>query len=195
MYQHLRHLVAPRRCGCVCALLIFSGAAASGCAREPAPQKAPEPAPAQSSAPAQPPTPTPTPAPAPAPAPTPTPAQAPPDATPRTQKPPTQADRVPKTFSVYALSRGKGVPTEAREAQQKVQALVDADRKRGLRVTAEATRIGLEGERRLCVTYENAREGTRALQRARAIVKGVDLVNLVEEPCTPRPKDPEEEEP
>ena len=98
-----------------------------------------------------------------------------------------------KTFAVYTLSRGKGVPPEAREAQQKVQAMVDADRKRGVKVSAETTRIGIEGERRLCVTYENTRDGARALERARAIVKGVDLVRLVEEPCSPSPKSPSKE--
>ena len=101
-----------------------------------------------------------------------------------------------RTFSVYALSRGKGVPPEARASQQKVQEMVDADRQRGVRVTVEATRIGIEGERRLCVTYENSRDGARALERVRAVVKGVDLVNVVEEPCTPPPsKNPKEEEP
>jgi hypothetical protein len=103
---------------------------------------------------------------------------------------------VVKTFSVYALSRGSGVPAEARAAQQKVQALVEADRKRGVRVSVEATVIGIEGERRLCVTYDNPQEGAQALARARAIVNGIDLVNLVEEPCTPRPpSNPKQEEP
>jgi hypothetical protein len=102
---------------------------------------------------------------------------------------------VSKTFSIYALSRGKGVPAEAHDAQQKVQELVETDRKRGIQVKVEATRIGIEGERRLCVTYENPREGARALARVRAIVRGIDLVNLVEEPCTPPSKSPEKEEP
>jgi len=86
---------------------------------------------------------------------------------------------------VYALSRGSGVPPEASEAQLKVQKLAEADRARGVGVTIEITRIGIEGEKRLCVAYQDSRDGDRALERARAIVKGVALVNLVVEPCTP----------
>jgi hypothetical protein len=99
-------------------------------------------------------------------------------------------------FAVYALSRGSGVPAEAREAQGRVEALVEADRKRGLSVTVEARRIGIEGERRLCVSYQNAEEGARAVERARALVAGIDLVNLVEEPCSqPRDNIQNKEEP
>jgi len=99
-----------------------------------------------------------------------------------------------KMFAIYTMSRGRGVPPEAREAEQQVQKLAESDRDRGLRVTVQTTRIGIEGERRLCVTYEDAKEGTRALERARAIVKGVDLVNLVEEPCKPPPPKPKKED-
>jgi hypothetical protein len=99
---------------------------------------------------------------------------------------------VAKSFAVYTLSRGRGVPPAAREAEQQVQKLAEADRERGVRVTIETTRIGIEGERRLCVTYENAQDGTRALERARAIVKGVELVNLVEESCKVPPSKKED---
>jgi hypothetical protein len=92
-----------------------------------------------------------------------------------------------RTFAIYTLSRGKGVPAEAREAQQKVQQLVDDDRARGVSVTVETKRIGIEGERRLCVTYETSGDAARALERVRAVVEGVDLVRLVEEPCTSSP--------
>jgi len=93
--------------------------------------------------------------------------------------------RVPKSFAVYTLSRGAGVPAEAEEAQLKVQKLAEADRKRGMTVSIETTRIGIEGERRLCIAYQDSSNGARALARARAILKGVGLVNLVVEPCTP----------
>jgi hypothetical protein len=90
-----------------------------------------------------------------------------------------------RSFSIYALSRGSGVPPAAREAQQKVQALVESDRGRGVGVNVQATRLGLEGERKLCVTYADAQEAARALERVRALVQGVDLVNVVVEPCGP----------
>lgn len=94
------------------------------------------------------------------------------------------------SFAVYTLSRGAGVPAEAREALEQVTNLVDADRKRGVKVTSETTYIGLEGERRLCAEYEDPKEGTRAWERAGAIVKGVDLVNLAAEPCRKKEETP-----
>ena len=46
------------------------------------------------------------------------------------------------------------------------------------------------------MTYESTQDGARALERVRAIVRGVDLVNLVEEPCTAPPAtSPKKEEP
>ena len=60
---------------------------------------------------------------------------------------------------------------------------MESDRKRGVQVTIQTSYIGLEGEKRLCAEYEDPRDGTRAWERAGAIVKGVDLVNLVAEPC------------
>lgn len=101
-----------------------------------------------------------------------------------------------RTFQLSILSRGSGVPAAAKEAAQQVQKLVDADRARGIQVTVETTRIGIEGERRMCVTYQSAREGGRMFERVRALVKGVDLVNLVEGPCTTPPAaSPKKEDP
>lgn len=103
--------------------------------------------------------------------------------TPKPQ-PPRSAARAPiKSFAVYALSRGKGVPPEAREALRKVVELAEEDQRRGVKVTVTTTRIGIEGETRVCIAYEDPQEGARAYERARAIVKNVDLVNLAVEPC------------
>jgi hypothetical protein len=87
------------------------------------------------------------------------------------------------SFAIYALSRARGVPPEAREALRQVQELVETDQKRGVSVTLETTRIGIEGETRVCVEYRDPGDGTRAYERAKEIVQGVDLVNLVAEPC------------
>jgi len=91
------------------------------------------------------------------------------------------------------------VPPEAREALRRVRELVETDQNRGVSVSVETTRIGIEGEARVCVEYKDPGDGTRAYERARVIVKGVDLVNLVAEPCaTPAPQtgiQKEEEEP
>jgi hypothetical protein len=102
-----------------------------------------------------------------------------------------------RSFSVYALSRGKGVPREARDALAKVREAVEADRGRGVRVSVQSTRLGLEGETRLCATYADPRDAARAYERTQALVKGVDLVNLVAEPCEsggPEPSTQRQEE-
>jgi hypothetical protein len=98
---------------------------------------------------------------------------------------PTPTPAVPFTsFAVFALSRGKGVPPAAREVMLKVTELVDADKRRGVRVEARRTRIGLEGETKLCVEYQNAAEARVAHERIDKLVKDVDLVNLVPGPCS-----------
>lgn len=94
-----------------------------------------------------------------------------------------------KSFAVYGLSRGTGVPPEARDALRQVRKLVETDQNRGLSVSVETIRIGIEGETRVCFDYNDPRDGTRAYERASVIVEGVDLVNLVAEPCaTPIPQ-------
>jgi hypothetical protein len=99
-------------------------------------------------------------------------------------QPPPAPERAPVTsFAVYALSRGKGVPPEAREAQQRVVALAEESRKRGVKVTVTTTRIGIEGETRVCFAYEDPKDGARDYERARDLVKDVDLVNLKVESC------------
>ena len=92
-----------------------------------------------------------------------------------------------KTFTVSALSRGKGVPREAREALASVRKILEEDRARGAAVTWQSTRLGLEGETRLCVRYEDPAAAAEAYARARALVGGIDLVNVAAEPCATAP--------
>ena len=105
--------------------------------------------------------------------------------------PSSNAPRSVKSFAVYVLSRGSGVPSKAREALRKVRALVEKDQKRGIGVTIETTRIGIEGETRMCIDYKKAADGRLAYDRVRVIVKGIDLVNLVAEPCAKNEKQEE----
>lgn len=130
---------------------------------------------------------------APPPAPTPQPVPAPevPADEPTTTAPTTVTNApAPQTapapvpsFSVYTLSRGKGVPDEAREALRRIVELAEEQQRRGVKVQVTTTRIGIEGETRACIAYEDPQEGTRAYENAKNIVKNVDLVNLTIEPC------------
>jgi hypothetical protein len=94
------------------------------------------------------------------------------------------ADKSVPSFAIYTLSRGKGVPPQARAALRQALELAELDLKHGVRVTIETTRIGLEGETRLCIDYKDSKRGTQAYERVRAMVKGIDLINVVPEPCT-----------
>lgn len=104
----------------------------------------------------------------------------------REQKQPTVTEPAVKSFALYTLSRAQGVPPEAREALRKVQALLEEERSRGVVVKVQSTRIGLEGETRLCAEFEDGAAGGAAFRRASAMVEGVELVNLVVEPCGER---------
>lgn len=92
-------------------------------------------------------------------------------------------DEAVTSFALYTLSRGRGVPPEAREALEKVSALLEEERSRGVAIELYRNRIGLEGETRLCAEFEDAAAFGEVFRRAQEIVAGVDLVNLVAEPC------------
>lgn len=90
----------------------------------------------------------------------------------------------PVSFSVYTLSRGAGVPQAAREALQTTRELLEKERQRGTIARLEETRIGLEGERRLCVEIDDRAAGQRLLEHVRALAKDTELFDVVEEPCS-----------
>lgn len=87
------------------------------------------------------------------------------------------------SFALYVLSRGTGVPAPARQAMQRVRGLLEEARQRGDVLSLVQTRIGLEGETRLCATFATPDAARDAWVQARRFVEGADLVNLVIEPC------------
>lgn len=89
-----------------------------------------------------------------------------------------------ESFAVYALSRGQGVPEEARDALKRIEELVEADRERGAEVSTQRERIGIEGETRFCAAYQDSEAATATFRRAEELIEGVDLINLVAEPCS-----------
>ena len=50
----------------------------------------------------------------------------------------------------------------------------------------ERTRIGLEGETRLCAEFTDAAVAREMLERVRSIAQGIELLNVTEEPCPGR---------
>lgn len=86
-------------------------------------------------------------------------------------------------FAVYALSRGKGVPEPTRGAFRKARTLLEGAKTRGEVKWLKETRIGLEGETRLCVEAKDVAAARALLRELRAIAENVELLNVVVEPC------------
>jgi hypothetical protein len=86
-------------------------------------------------------------------------------------------------FAVYALSRGKGVPEPTRGALRKAHTLLKGAKTRGEVKWLKETRIGLEGETRLCVEAKDVAAARALLRELRAIGEKVELFNVVVEPC------------
>jgi hypothetical protein len=91
---------------------------------------------------------------------------------------------VSASFAVYALSRGRGVPEATRSAWQAVWTMLEDARREGKVARLRQTRIGLEGEVRLCAEFSDPRRAREMLERAREVGKSVELLNVVEEPCS-----------
>lgn len=87
------------------------------------------------------------------------------------------------SFSVYALSRGSGVPDAALSVLERVRSDIERMQRENVSVRISEERIGLEGEIRLCVEFESEDAARTAWRHAVAIAAGVDLVSLKVEPC------------
>ena len=94
------------------------------------------------------------------------------------------ADTAGAEFALYALSRGKGVPEATRDAFEKANAYLEESRQSGEVLSLRKTRIGLEGETRLCVQAKDAAAARALQEEVRAIARDVELFNIVEEPCS-----------
>lgn len=94
------------------------------------------------------------------------------------------ADAPAAEFALYALSRGKGVPAATRAALDNANSLLEDARKNGEVVALTKTRIGLEGETRLCVQARDAAAARDLQKKVRVIAGDVELLNIVEEPCS-----------
>lgn len=89
----------------------------------------------------------------------------------------------PAHVTITALSRGKGVPAETRDAFKQIRALLERQQAASAVAAVRYQRIGIEGESRLCVEFRNASDAQAALAEIRKIAAGADLLNVVEAPC------------
>ena len=85
--------------------------------------------------------------------------------------------------AVYALSRGTGVPAATRAALERARVLLEEERRAGVVLSLERTRIGLEGETRLCAECKDTASAKALFARLREVTAGVELLNVTMEPC------------
>ena len=86
--------------------------------------------------------------------------------------------QIKMSFSISILSRGGGVPSGARRALQQSKEILSTNSPDGTVIETIESVIGLEGERRLCVTFDNHAAGNKAWQQIKAVTEGVDLVTV-----------------
>jgi len=91
----------------------------------------------------------------------------------------------PSSFSVYVLSRGKGVPDEAREVLDHARQIFKQGQEQGEVKRLVERRIGLEGETRLCAEFADEHAADRFFDQLHRLSLGVDLVNITKEACRP----------
>lgn len=89
----------------------------------------------------------------------------------------------PQSFSIYALSRGKGVPEEARNVLDKARALLKTAQEQGAVTRLTDQRIGLEGETRVCAELRDPDSASELFSHIQQISLGVDLINVKIEAC------------
>ncbi len=88
------------------------------------------------------------------------------------------------SFALYVLSRGKGVPEPARNVLRDARAMLEEAKQEGKVVGLKQTRLGLEGETRLCAEFADREAAGEMRERIARLMQGVELVNLVVEPCS-----------
>lgn len=91
----------------------------------------------------------------------------------------------PQSISVYALSRGKGVPEQAREVLIQARELLKEAQKRGDVLHMMEQRIGLEGETKLCAEFSSGESAQTMIDQIQQLGRGVELLNVKVEPCPP----------
>lgn len=101
------------------------------------------------------------------------------------EKPPETLAPAPQSISVYALSRGKGLPDQAREVLAQSRRLLKAAQKRGEVLRVVEQRLGIEGETKLCAEFSQAESARMLSDQIQQLGKGVDLINVKVEPCPP----------
>jgi len=88
-----------------------------------------------------------------------------------------------QSFALYALSRGKGLSDDGRRALEGFRQLLREMKAEGQVVEVSDTRIGIEGETRICAKFASSDLAGKAWMQMQRLSAGVDLVQLKPEKC------------
>jgi hypothetical protein len=88
-----------------------------------------------------------------------------------------------QSFALYALSRGKGLSEDGRRALEDFRQLLRDMKAEGHVVEVSDTRIGLEGETRICAKFASSDLAGKAWMQMQRLSAGADLVQLKPEKC------------
>jgi hypothetical protein len=91
-----------------------------------------------------------------------------------------------KSFAVYALSRGSGVPEAASQLIVELRSLYQTNGTQREVSRYVEDRIGLEGETRVCLEFDTANAAQIAWKEVRVLIGEKELIDLRAEECTAR---------
>lgn len=86
-------------------------------------------------------------------------------------------------LAIYALSRAGGVPPPAWQALEQLRGYFAKLHSEGTVTRIEETRIGLEGETRLCVEFATEKAALGAFEHVGRLTQGIDLIDVKAELC------------
>lgn len=89
------------------------------------------------------------------------------------------------SFAVYTLSRGAGVPQTSSDKLMQIENRFTQLKASGTNVEISKSRIGIEGETKLCATFLDAGIAHQLLLEVQQLTQGVELMNVVIESCNP----------
>ncbi len=93
----------------------------------------------------------------------------------------------PYKLSIYAGSRGDGVPQAAMARLRDIERyLASRSAVAGETVQVNKRVVGLEGETQLCIEMPRTEESARVLERLKSMVSAVPLLTLSATPCSVR---------
>ncbi len=86
-------------------------------------------------------------------------------------------------IEVVILSRGRGVPEKTLETYRRIRALASEEARRDPAITQREQIVGLEGERRLCISAPDPVTGSELYARIQALSADLDLMRISADGC------------